>query len=110
MVQDYQSKKEYLVLSMVRKYPLYSLNKLAEELPEISRHSIQRILEKNNLSTVEKRLAFTAENKGGVLTLFKGLRVRISFLKPKHFSLKELKASIKKFRQEPRLSWSMTRR
>ncbi|MDP3954898.1 MAG: FxLYD domain-containing protein [bacterium] len=62
MVKDYQADRGYLVLNLVKKYPLYSLDKLAAELPDISRHSIQRILEKNDLSTVEKRLAFAAGN------------------------------------------------
>lgn len=58
MVKDYQNDKEQLVLDAVKKYPLHSLNKLAEELPFTSRRSIQRILEKNNLSTLPKRLQF----------------------------------------------------
>lgn len=59
MVKDYQNDKKEAVLSLVKKYPLYSINKLSQEFPHISRRSIQRILEENNLSTVAKRLAFT---------------------------------------------------
>ena len=57
-VREYQASKEDLVLALVKKYPLYSLDKLVKELPSLSRHSVQNILEKNGLSTVEKRLAF----------------------------------------------------
>ncbi|MFC1727419.1 FxLYD domain-containing protein [Patescibacteria group bacterium] len=56
---EIKPEKKQVVLDMVRKYPLYSVDKLAEGLPEISRHSIQRILEKTNLSTAEKRLQFS---------------------------------------------------
>lgn len=60
MVKDYQN-KEKLVLEAVEKFPLYSLNNLQKELPMVSRTSIQRILEKNDLSTVPKRLEFAKE-------------------------------------------------
>lgn len=60
-VKKYRSKKEALILDLIKKYPLYSVDKLKEEFPEISRHAIQRILEKNNLSTVGKRMVFAEE-------------------------------------------------
>ena len=50
--------KEKSVFELVKKYPLYSVDKLAQALPGISRHSIQTILEKQGLSTVAKRLEF----------------------------------------------------
>lgn len=53
-----KNEKELKVLDIVRQFPLYSLDKLVELIPEMSRHSIQLFLEKYNLSTVEKRLAF----------------------------------------------------
>ncbi|MDP3888424.1 MAG: FxLYD domain-containing protein [bacterium] len=62
VVKDYQPSREELVLDLVKKYPLYSLDKLLKELPGISRHSLQLLLEKNNLSTIEKRLAFAAQH------------------------------------------------
>lgn len=108
LVKDYQknkSKKEYLVLSMVKKYPLYSVNKLAEELPGISRHSIQRILEKNNLSTAEQRLDFAEENKGKFLSIFKKIKTGIfDFLK--EFSFEGAKNF---FERKPRFNWSLLR-
>ncbi|MDO8551075.1 MAG: FxLYD domain-containing protein [bacterium] len=61
VVKDYHSQhkqREAIVLDLVKKYPLHSLNKLASMIPDVSRHSIQLILEKHDLSTVEKRLAF----------------------------------------------------
>lgn len=71
MVKDYQENREYLVLSLVKKYPLYSLDKLVKELPGISRHSIQRILEKNDLSTVEKRLRLNSSKSFSFKELLK---------------------------------------
>ncbi len=62
MLEDAGTNREDVVLELVKKYPLYSLNKLKGQLPSISRHSIQRILEKHKLSTIEKRLAFAASN------------------------------------------------
>lgn len=109
MVKDYQSKKEYLVLSMVRKYPLYSLNKLAQELPGISRHSIQRILEKNDLSRVEKRLAFSEEKKGRVVSLLERLKIELSFFPQKLPNLEELKKLFERFQEEPWARWQLLR-
>lgn len=109
MVKDYQSKREYLVLSLVRRYPLYSLNKLAEELPGISRHSIQRILERNDLSTVEKRLAFSAEQKSGLSVAIEKLKRGLSFFEYKRLNLAELTKLSKRFQLEPRLNWRLVR-
>lgn len=107
-VKDYQGKKEYLVLSMVKKYPLYSLNKLADELPGISRHSIQRILEKHNLSRVEERLEFAAEKRVGFLPLLERLRATIlDFLRKKQFSFKGLKKLPKKLQERPGSGWRL---
>lgn len=109
MVKDYQGKREYLVLSLVKKYPLYSLNKLVEELPGMSRHSVQRILEKNNLSTVEKRLAFSAEQKSGLSAAFEKVKRGLSFFEYKGLNLAELTRLSKRFQVEPRLSWRLVR-
>ncbi len=79
-VKDYQGKREYLVLSLVRKYPVYSLDRLLGELPGISRHSIQIILEKNNLSTVAQRLAFTKKSSFNFSLSFKPLNRLKNFL------------------------------
>lgn len=109
MVKDYQSKREYLVLSLVKKYPLYSLNKLNQELPEFSRHSIQRILEKNNLSTVEKRLAFSTEKKMELYpSTEKTTPKLISFWQSK-VSLGRLKNLFKHLQEKPRLRWQLIR-
>ncbi len=58
IIKKYQEEKENQVLAAVKKYPLYSLDKLKKELPDISRHSIQNILEDKHLSTVADRLNF----------------------------------------------------
>jgi hypothetical protein len=63
MVKNYQMQNEELVLAIVKRYPLYSVDKIKAELPQISRHTIQRILEKNGLSKVEFRLNYLAERK-----------------------------------------------
>lgn len=110
-VKDYQGKREYLVLSMVKKYPLYSLNKLAEELPEISRHSIQRILEKNDLSTIEKRLAFSEEKKMGFPPLLKKLKTGVlGLFSLKQFDFEKLKNLPQVLREEPQPRWQLARK
>lgn len=112
MVENYQEKKAYLVLSLVRKYPLYSLDKLAEELPGISRHSIQRILEKNSLSTVGNRLAYSADNKRKISFSLKNLQLPFSFFS--HFfrsffqKLGNLK-NLVSFRQRWRFNLSLSK-
>ncbi len=109
-VKDYQGKKEYLVLSMVKKYPLYSVNKLAEELPGISRHSIQRILEKNNLSRVEDRLEFAAEKRERLksLPILERLKKRIlGFFRRRKLDLEGVKKLSKKFQEKPRAGWRL---
>lgn len=88
-VTDYHSEREKRVLGMVKQYPLYSLNKLAQLLPDISRHSLQNILEKHDLSTIEKRMFFGETNKKLIfkilgfikydyLSFFKSLKVNLS--------------------------------
>lgn len=78
MVQTNTQKKEYLVLSMVKKYPDYSLDRLTKELPGISRHSTQRILERNDLSTIQKRLSYAqTKNKGSKFQPGKYLNVEM---------------------------------
>lgn len=105
MVKDYQGKREYLVLSMVKKYPLYSIDKLHEEMPDISRHSIQRILEKHNLSRVEQRLDFAKENKGRFLPTFKKIKTGIfDFLK--EFSFEGVKDFLE---EKPKLNWQLVK-
>lgn len=80
-----------MVLGMVKKYPLHSLNKLSEMLPEVSRHSIQRILEKNKLSKVEERLAFSSEKKFEPLPILEKLKNKVSdFFDKKDFNFKLL--------------------
>lgn len=105
MVKDYQGNREYLVLSMVKKYPLYSLEKLSKELPGISRHSIQRILEKHNLSKVEDRLAFADEKKEKLLLslpkISVGLGQKINFQGLKNLFGKKEDFSIKRIRLLP---------
>ena len=56
-VQNYPKDCDDQVLDLVKKYPLYSLDKLKSLLPDFSRHAIQNILEKYKLSTIEERLA-----------------------------------------------------
>lgn len=110
-VKGYQGKREYLVLSMVKKYPLYSLNKLAEELPEISRHSIQRILEKNDLSTVEKRLVFSEEKRMDFSLFFKKLKTTVlGLFSLKQFDFEELKNLPQVLREEPQPRWQLARK
>jgi len=113
MVKDYQNTREYLILSMVKKYPLYSLNKLSGELPGISRHSIQRILEKNNLSTIEKRLNFVNSPKDRgerPVLFFEKLRTFTPFLfRQERFNLDNLKGLIKKLGEGPHLSWKLAK-
>lgn len=105
-VRNYPGKKEYLVLSLVSKYPLYSVDTLAEELPQISRRSIQRILEKNNLSTAEKRLAYASDKKTGILSFIKKIRLTIRGVK---FNFNWLKKLIRTPREKPQLNWRMVR-
>ena len=110
MVKDYQGKREYLVLSMVKKYPLYSLNKLAEELPEISRHSIQRILERNDLSTIEKRLAFSEEKRMDFSLFLKKLKTTVlGLFSLKQFDFEKLKNLPQVLREEPQPQWQLVR-
>ncbi|MFH0863534.1 MAG: FxLYD domain-containing protein [Candidatus Gottesmanbacteria bacterium] len=59
VIKNYQNDEESLILDTVKKYPLYSVDKLANLLPNFSRHKIQNVLENNHLSTVAERLAFT---------------------------------------------------
>lgn len=108
-VKNYQAKKEALVLGLVKKYPLYSVDKLNGELPEISRHSIQRILEKNNLSTVEKRLAFVDDQRAGVLT--EKPKLRLGFRDKLHFSPERLRERLESLKFEPKaqLNWRSSR-
>lgn len=95
-------------MSMVKEYPLYSVNKLTEELPDISRHSIQRILEKHDLSTVEKRLDFAAEKEVGFLLLVERFKVTtLGFLRQKQFSFERLKKLLGKFQEKPRSRWRL---
>lgn len=108
-VKDYQSKKEYLVLSMVKKYPLYSLDKLAEELPGISRHSMQRILEKNGLSTVEKRLAFSTVKKHEFLPPVERVKGELGFFRQKLFNFERLKEMFERPQEKPRPKWRLAR-
>lgn len=107
MVKDYQSKREYLVLSMVKKYPLYSIDKLYGEMPNISRHSIQRILEKNDLSTVEKRLGFASSQKQETSEKLK--TTIFSFLEKRNLRLERLKNFFKKPQEKPQPSWQLVR-
>jgi len=88
-VKDYQPDREYLVLSLVKKYPLYSLDKLVRELPDISRHSIQLILEKNGLSTVQKRIAYSQE-KGHSLSLLEPVKRLRRLLEVKRMSFRKI--------------------
>lgn len=105
MVKDYQGKREYLVLSMIKKYPLYSIDKLHGEMPNISRHSIQRILEKHNLSRVEQRLDFAKENRGRFLPVFKKIKTEVlDFLK--EFSFERVKNFLE---EKPKLNWQLVR-
>lgn len=80
-VREYQANKEDLVLALVKKYPVYSLDKLMKELPTLSRHAIQNILEKHDLSTVEKRLVFASSfsPREQVLGKMKNFLGRVSF-------------------------------
>lgn len=105
-VKSYQSNKEYLVLSLVRKYPLSSLNKLSEELPGISRHSIQRILEKNNLSTVEKRLEFSGQKRLILPSLENIKGAFLGFLKQIRGCLENI---LKRFPEKPTLKTQLVR-
>jgi hypothetical protein len=108
-IKDYPGSRETLVLDMVRKYPVYSLDKIAAQLPGISRHSIQRILEKNNLSTVEKRLEFihhTSTEKTHFLGNLKG-RLHFGGVSPRP---RELWGKIEqRFRSQPKVKWQLTK-
>ncbi len=77
MVKNYEAKADRLVLELVKKYPLYSVEKLKLELPEVSRHSIQRVLEKHQLSRIEQRLTFCSPNKIGYRTFWGDLRPKL---------------------------------
>lgn len=103
MVKDYQGKREYLVLSMIKKYPLYSIDKLHEEMPNISRHSIQRILEKHDISRVEQRLDFAKENQGRFLSIFQKIKTGV-FDFFKEFSFEGVKNLLE---EKPKLNWSL---
>lgn len=101
LVKNYED-KERAALDTVRKYPLYSVDKLAEKLPGISRHSIQRILEKNNLSTIEKRLEFSATKRPKKLLPEIGLKVKMAgFFKKRRVSLDIFRAPLAKIKKEP---------
>src|SRR4030042_3984974 len=80
MVKDYMSKTEELVLELVKKYPLYSLNKLKQMLPDINRHTIQKVLEKNQLSRLEERLAFTGNKEKSKFAFFTSLKTQLKQL------------------------------
>lgn len=48
------------VLNIVRRHPEYSSHKISQISPEVGNHSVQKVLERNNLSLYEKRLIFQA--------------------------------------------------
>lgn len=109
-VKNYRGKKEYLVLSMVKKYPLYSVNKLTEELPGISRHSVQRILEKHDLSTAEKRLDFSSEKEFGLFKTLQRLKITIlGLFWSKQIDFEGVKKLLKRFQAKPKLRWQLAR-
>lgn len=79
MVRNYPNEATDLVLNTVKEYPLYSLDKLAQEVPGLSRHAIQRILEKNNLSRIEQRLHYASGGKS--LNIFRPSFAAVDFNK-----------------------------
>lgn len=103
LVKNYED-KERAALDTVRKYPLYSVDKLAEKLPGISRHSIQRVLEKNNLSTIEKRLEFSATKRPKKLLPEIGLKVKMAgFFKKRRVSLDIFKTPLARIKEQPKV-------
>jgi hypothetical protein len=60
----YVDASDKIVLDLIKKYPIYSVEQLHQRLPLISREKIQAILEKNHLSRIDQRFEYAREVKG----------------------------------------------
>ena len=63
MVKKYPSSSK-IILEAVKQNPSYSVDRLAMEIPGVSRNQVQRVLESYNLSRVSDRIAFSMVKEG----------------------------------------------